>query len=508
MLWSKQFYYYYIPRWLNGDPGQPPPPFQRHWGRNHDWTHFRSVHILSMPDKWEYPWFAAWDLAFQSVVLARLDPAFAKDQLRTLHSGAFRRADGSLPAYEWNFDDVNPPVQAWATWRIFEIEKNTIGRGDGDLSFLTEMFEPLRAAYNWWMNQKDTDGNDLFTGGFLGLDNIGIFDRSKPLPDGGQLEQSDATAWAASYALQMLRIALELAKKTPETTYYQEQAFGFFQHFLQISYAIGSPDDQRTLWDDTDGFFYDTLRMPDDSFFPLKIRSIVGLIPLLAVYTIEDKDLASLPLFKSKVTEFLAQNPELASMISRWHDVHGEKRLLSLLRGHRTKCLLQRMLDPAEFLSDFGVRSLSKEHEKHPFRLHWLGQELSVGYLPGESNSGMFGGNSNWRGPVWMPLNFLLIEALHEFYAYYSDDFKVECPVGSGHFLSFREVAIFLAKRLINLFRANDSGSRPLHGAEKRYAEDPYFKNLLLFYEYFDGDTGRGVGASHQTGWTGLVAEL
>ncbi|MEI6407953.1 MAG: glucosidase [Bacteroidota bacterium] len=514
MLWSKQFYHYHIPRWLHGDPGQPAPPRERLYGRNHDWPHFESAHILSMPDKWEYPWFAAWDLAFHCVVFARLDPEFAKDQLRTLHSETFRRADGSVPAYEWNFNDVNPPVQAWAAWRIFETEKNMhppTPNGNGDRHFLAELFPALRAAYDWWLSQKDADGNDLFGGGFLGLDNIGVFDRSQPLPDGARLEQADATAWAAFYSLQMLRISLELAKEPLWAEYYQQQAFDFFQHFLQIAYAIGSPDDQRTLWDDADGFFYDTLRMTaghEDAYFPLKVRSAVGLLPLFAVLTLDERELNELPLFKAQTDAFLTQNPDLASMVSRWHDVNGDKRLLSVLRGHRTKCLLKKMLDPAEFLSDHGVRSLSKFHLENPFEVNWLGQDLSVTYLPAESDSGMFGGNSNWRGPVWMPVNFLLVESLREFHRYYSDDFRVECPVGSGQMLSLAEVADLLSARLLDLFKRDENGKRALHGSETRYAEDPNYKDLLLFYEYFDGDSGRGVGASHQTGWTGLVAEL
>ena len=507
MLWSKQFYHYHIPQWLYGDPGQPSPPPQRLHGRNHDWPHFKAAHVLSMPDKWEYPWFAAWDLAFHCVAFARIDPAFSKNQLRILHSELFRHDDGSIPSYEWNFNDVNPPVQAWAVWRVFEMERGQTHQA-GDLTFLLDLFEPLRGAYRWWMSQKDIDGNDLFSGGFLGLDNIGVFDRSQPLPDGNQLEQADATAWAAFYALEMLRISLELAKDKENTAYYQEEACGFFHDFLRIAYAIGSPEDNRTLWDDNDGFFYDALRLPDGSDYSLKIRSVVGLIPMLAVLCLDDQELVELPLFKAKTDALLEENPELASMISRWHDMNGDKRLLSLLRGHRMKGLLRKMLDPNEFLSDFGVRSMSKYHLDHPFQMNWFGQDLSVSYLPAESDSGMFGGNSNWRGPIWMPVNFLLVESLRAFHQYYSDDFRVEFPIGSDETLSIQEVAQMLTRNLFRIFKADTQGARPLHGSELRYQNDPWFKDLLLFYEYFDGDNGRGVGASHQTGWTGLVSVL
>lgn len=507
MLWNKQFYYYSIPPWLDGDPGQIPPPNERQNGRNHDWRHFAAAHILSMPDKWEYPWFAAWDLAFHCIPLARLDAEFAKQQLILLHSPGFQRTDGSIPAYEWDFNDVNPPVQAWAAWHIYEIDRTNNGH-DGDVLFLQTLFAPLRAAYNWWLNQKDADGDDLFSGGFLGLDNIGVFDRSKPLPEGDSLEQADATAWTAFYSLQMLRIALELAKLPEQSEHYQEEAFNFFQHFLQIAYAIGSPEDQRTLWDDADGFFYDTLRFPDRSHLPLKVRSIVGLIPMLAVLTLDEKDLQNLPLFTFNVALFLADNPDLAGMISRWHDVQGEKRLLSLLRGHRLKCLLKRMLDPNEFLSPFGIRSLSKIHDNSPFTLAWLGEPQTVKYLPSESDSGMFGGNSNWRGPIWIPINYLLIESLQHFHQYYSDDFQVECPVGSGQTLNLQEVADLLSNRLLNLFSVNAEGHRPLHGMEVQYQTNPHFWNLLQFHEYFDAEQGKGLGASHQTGWTGLISAL
>ncbi len=507
LVWSKQLYFYQIPRWLAGDPGQPAPPAQRRWGRNADWPHFEAAHVLSMPDKWEYPWFAAWDLAFHCVAFARIDPGFAKDQLRVLFSEKFLRDDGNIPAYEWNFSDVNPPVQAWAAWRVFEIEQTS--GGVGDLDFLESLYPKFRLAYDWWFAQKDADGNDLFSGGFLGLDNIGVFDRSKGLPGDSTLEQADATAWAGFYSLQMLRIALKLAQNLPKhAEFFQNEAFGFFEHFLKIAFAIGSPDDERTLWDDTDGFFYDNLRLSDGTHFSLNVRSVVGLVPMFSVLVLDDGELDGLPIFKEKAEAFLAANPDLASMISRWHEVQGDKRLLSMLRGHRLKCLLRRVLDAREFLSDFGLRSLSRWHLDNPFTLDWLGQNLQVRYLPGESDSGMFGGNSNWRGPIWMPVNFLLIESLREFHAYFSDDFQVECPVGSGQMLNLNEVADFLSARLLKLFQRGPDGKRPLHGGSRRYGSDPFFKDLLLFYEYFDGDTGRGCGASHQTGWTALAANL
>jgi hypothetical protein len=502
MLWSKQFYYYYVPTWLEGDPGEPPPPAERLDGRNSDWQNFESQCILSMPDKWEYPWFAAWDLAFHCIPLARLDANFAKSQLEILFSDQFRRREGQLPAYEWNFSDVNPPVQAWAVWKVFDIERQA---GKTDLDFLRRMFTSLAANYTWWITQKDSDGNDLFSGGFLGLDNIGVFDRSQALPSGDRLEQADATAWMAFYSMYMIRIALELGRKDAA---YQDVAMQYFDHFLQIAAAIGSTGGDRDLWDDTDGFFYDMLRFPDGSSEPLKVRSAVGLIPLFAVLTLSDADLAATPVFKQKAEAFLTDHPDLAAMVSRWHDTVGDTRLLSLLRGHRTKGLLQRMLDETEFLSDYGVRSLSKYHLDHPFEMDWYGNHLSVSYLPAESDSGMFGGNSNWRGPIWMPVNYLLVESLREFHRYYGADFKVECPVGSGRMLSLSEVADELARRLCSIFQRKNDGRRPVFGSDDHYQQEPAFQDLLLFYEYFDGDDGHGVGAAHQTGWTGLVAEL
>jgi hypothetical protein len=502
MLWSKQFYYYHVPQWLEGDPGEPPPPRERLEGRNHDWRNFESQCILSMPDKWEYPWFAAWDLAFHCIPLARLDPDFAKSQLEILFSDRFRRREGQLPAYEWNFSDVNPPVQAWAVWKVFDIECSS---GKADRAFLRRMYEPLAANYKWWISQKDKDGNDLFSGGFLGLDNIGIFDRSQALPSGDRLEQADATAWMAFYSMYMIRIALELGR---EEETYQDAAMVYFDHFLQIATAIGGTGGDRDLWDEDDGFFYDMLRFPDGTSEPLKVRSAVGLIPLFAVLTLSDADLTATPVFKQKAEAFLAAHPDLAAMVSRWHDTIGDLRLFSLLRGHRTKCLLQRMLNESEFLSDHGIRSLSKYHLDHPFELNWYGADLSVSYLPAESDSGMFGGNSNWRGPVWMPVNYLLVESLREFHRYYGDDFKVECPVGSGTMMSLAEVANELARRLCRIFQAGTDGCRPVFGQDSHYAQQPFFQDLLLFYEYFDGDDGHGVGAAHQTGWTGLVTEL
>ena len=511
MLWSKQLYFYDVNEWLDGDVGQPAPPNQRKDARNSDWRHFSSSAIISMPDNWEYPWFAAWDLAFHTIVLARIDAAFAKQQLLLLVGDNFQHPNGQLPAYEWNFGDVNPPVHAFAAWKVFETDK--ILRGDtGDSVFLETIFQRLLINFQWWVNQKDADGNDIFGGGFLGLDNIGVFNRSDVLPNGETLEQADATAWMAMFALNMMKIALELAKENVVTESksknYQDLAVRFFEQFLYIAHAATGIGGEKDLWDENDAFFYDVIRTKDGKTMPLRVRTMVGLIPLFAVETLNDNDLDAVPNFKSRIEAFLTDNPHLANLTSRWHDQHGSTRLLSLLRGHRTKCLLQRMLDEGEFLSDFGVRSVSKVYQNEPFSMDINGQAVQLQYTPAESDSGMFGGNSNWRGPIWMPVNYLLIESLLKFHVYYGDDFRVECPVGSGKFLSLREVASLLASRLSRLFTPNTEGVRAVHLLHSEYKTDEYFKDLVLFYEYFDGDTGRGVGASHQTGWTGLIAEL
>ncbi len=504
MLWSKQYYFLDIREWLRGDPLQPPPPASRLSGRNCDWGHLHNSDIIAMPDKWEYPWYAAWDLAFHCVVLAEIDPDFAKDQLVLLTREWYMHPNAQLPAYEWAFGDVNPPVHAWAAWRVYEIDRDA--RGQGDCAFLERVFHKLMLNFTWWVNRKDAGGRNIFQGGFLGLDNIGIFDRSAPLPTGGHINQSDGTAWMAMYTLNLMRIALELAINDHV---YEDIATKFFEHFLLIAEAmtkIGGTD--VGLWDDADEFYYDVLELPGNRAVPLKVRSIVGLIPLFAVEVLDGEVLSRLPEFTRRLHWFLDHRPELAQLVSRWM-VEGEedRRLLSLLRGHRMKCLLHRMLDENEFLSDYGVRSISKYHAAHPFVFEHDGDHFSIGYVPGESASSVFGGNSNWRGPIWMPVNFLLIEALRRFHSYYGDDFTVECPVGSGRFITLTEVADEIARRLIRMFCADGNGRRPVLGTDDCFSR-PEFRDCLLFYEYFHGDTGRGLGAAHQTGWTGLVASL
>jgi len=505
LLWSKQFYHYDIDRWLNGDPGQPPPPNGRRNGRNRDWFHLKTHDILSMPDKWEYPWFAAWDLAFHCIPLALVDPEFAKQQLRVLTREWCQHPNGQLPAYEWAFGDVNPPVHAWATWRVYKIEKRVTGRADR--AFLEEVFHKLLLNFTWWVNRKDPEGHNVFQGGFLGLDNIGVFDRSAPLPVAGHLEQSDGTAWMGMYCLNLMTIALELARENPV---YERLATKFFEHFLYVAAALNNLGGEGvSLWDDEDEFFYDVLHGPDGCVLPLKVRSLVGLIPLLAVETIEPDLLERLPSFRAHLEWFLANRPDLASLVSRWQEPGlGERRLHALVRGHRMKCLLKRMLDPNEFFSDYGVRALSRYHLDHPYELHLDGMTHTVRYEPGESSSGLFGGNSNWRGPVWFPINYLLVEALQKFHHYYGDDFLVECPTGSGQKLTLWQIAAEHSRRLTSLFLRDADGRRPIFGSDEYVQRDPHWRDHLLFYEYFHGDTGRGVGASHQTGWTGLVAKL
>jgi hypothetical protein len=506
MLWSKQFYYIDIPEWLDGDPLQPPPPEARKHGRNADWRHLNNADIISVPDKWEYPWYAAWDLAFHAVILAGIDPPYAKRQLLLLTRDWYMHPNGQFPSYEWSFGDVNPPVHAWAAWRVYEIDRERNG-GRGDRPFLERVFHRLMLNFTWWVNRKDVEGRNIFQGGFLGLDNIGIFDRSAPLPSGGTINQSDGTAWMAMYTLNLMRIALELAL---EDRVYEDIASKFFEHFLYIAEAMTNIGGNGIgLWDETDEFYYDVLHLPDGERIPLRVRSMVGLIPLFAVEVLDASVFARLPGFGARTLWFLEHRPQLARLVSRWRDPStGEKHLLSLLRGHRMKRLLLRMLDPIGFLSDYGVRSLSKFHEQHPYVFEHAGHRISVGYVPGEARSGSFGGNSNWRGPIWFPVNYLLIESLQRFHSYYGDDFKVECPVGSGKLVHLGEVASELARRLCRLFLPDAKGHRPIFGASMIEQTDPEFRDHLLFYEYFDGDTGRGLGAAHQTGWTGLVALL
>ena len=502
MLWSKQYFNYDVSRWLRGDPGQFPPPAERWNGRNSDWQHFNAEDILSMPDKWEYPWFAAWDLAFHTIVLAKIDSEFAKRQLNTLFKDTYQHPNGQLPAYEWNFSDVNPPVHAYAAWKIFDNERKEKNNA-GDLVFLEQIFQRLLANYNWWINQKDSDGNDIFSGGFLGLDNIGVFNRSAVLPDGETLEQADATSWVAMFSLNMMRIAIELSK---HNILYQDYAVRFFERFLQIAKAASQVG--GGLWDEADGFFYDCLRNGDGNTQTLRVRTMVGLVPLFAVEILDDTEIRELPEIKQRIEKFLADNLDLSQLVSHWFTVSDDKRLLSLLRGHRTKSLLHYALDELEFLSPYGIRSVSKFYDKNPYSIDLNGQQLSLKYIPAESDSGMFGGNSNWRGPVWMPMNYLIIDALKKFHTYYGDDFRVEYPANSGQLFSLLEIADKLSDRLVSLFRKDANGSRPIHALNKIYTTDPNFQDLILFYEYFDGDNGRGVGASHQTGWTGLVAGL
>jgi len=507
MLWGKQLYYYNVHHWLKGDPMQPPPPPQRLAGRNHTWQHLNNRNIISMPDKWEYPWYAAWDLAFHCISLAVIDPDFAKHQLLLLTHDWYMHPNGQLPAYEWSFSDTNPPVHAWAAYRVYELEKNSNG-GKGDIVFLETVFHKLLLNFTWWVNRKDEEGNNIFEGGFLGMDNIGVFDRSNThLPYGGTLEQADGTSWMATYSLNLMRIALELSMTNPA---YQDMANKFFEHFLHIAGAIANMGDgSEGLWDTEDEFFYDTIRIPGEKGIRVKIRSMVGLAPLFAVEVIDDMILQALPEFAKRLKWLLEHRPDLASLVSRWHEKGSEeKHLLSLLRGHRIKRILYRMLDETEFLSEYGIRALSKYHEQHPYELRVDGQVLRVKYVPGESDSGMFGGNSNWRGPIWMPANFLIIESLQRFHHYYGDDFKVEYPTHSGNMLTLNQISMELSRRIANIFLRDDKGRRAVFGGYEKMQCDPHFKDYVLFFEYFHGDNGRGVGASHQTGWTGLISKL
>ena len=504
MLWSKQFYYFDIAKWLNGDPGQPTPPPQRKQGRNGEWMHLNNADVISMPDKWEYPWYAAWDLAFHTIPLAIVDPEFAKKQLILFTKEWYMHPNGQLPAYEWSFSDVNPPVHAWATWRVYKIDRKLQGN-KGDRAFLEEVFHKLLLNFTWWVNKKDYNGNNIFQGGFLGMDNIGVFDRSSQLPTGGFIEQSDGTSWMAMFTLNMLRISLELAKENPT---YQNLATKFFEHFLYIAGAMANVGNEGiNLWDEEDEFFYDVLHTPDNQRLKMKVRSMVGLIPLFAVEVLDEELFQSNPEFTRRLEWFLHNRPDLANLISRWGEKGKDQRhLLSLLRGHRMKCLLKRMLDESEFLSEYGVRALSKAHE-HPYVFHANNAQFTVKYTPGESDLAMFGGNSNWRGPIWFPVNYLLIESLQKFHHYYGDDFKVEHPTGSGKMLTIQQIADDLSSRLVKIFTKDKDGNRPVFEGQPLHARED-FKDHILFYEYFHGNTGRGLGASHQTGWTGIVAKL
>jgi hypothetical protein len=506
MLWSKQFYYYDVGQWLKGDPAQPPPPAERLLIRNQQWKHLNNADVISMPDKWEYPWYAAWDLAFHTIPFSMIDPEFAKRQLILLTKEWYMHPNGQLPAYEWSFGDVNPPVHGWATWRVYQIDRK-LNDGVGDRRFLEEVFHKLLLNFTWWINRKDHAGNNIFEGGFLGMDNIGVFDRSRPLPQGGHIEQSDGTSWMAMFTLNMLRIALELAKENPV---YQSLATKFFEHFLYISGAMaGVGVDSLNLWDEGDEFYYDVLQTRDDRRIKIKLRSMVGLIPLFAVEVLEEEIIRDNPQFNQRLLWFLSNRPDLANLISRWQEKgRGERHLLSLLRGHRMKALLKRMLDPNEFLSDYGIRALSKTYEKNPYTFHYDGIDFTVTYTPGEAVTSLFGGNSNWRGPIWFPVNYLIIESLQRFHHYYGPDFKVEHPTGSGNYMTLKEVANDLSDRLIRLFKKDSNGRRPAYGGYEKMQKDEHFNKYIWFYEYFHGDNGSGCGASHQTGWTGLVAKL
>ena len=505
MIWSKQFYHFDVNRWLNGDPGQPAPPEERKKGRNKEWRHLNNADVISMPDKWEYPWYAAWDLAFHCIPLAIVDSEFAKRQLILLLREWYQHPNGQLPAYEWAFGDVNPPVHAWAALRVFQIERKR--RGAGDYVFLEKVFHKLLLNFTWWVNRKDPEDNNVFAGGFLGLDNIGVFDRNMKFSDGVHLEQSDGTSWMAMYCLNMMAIALELARNNNA---YEDVATKFFEHFIRIADAmnnIGTSDIK--LWNDEDGFFYDVLHFSNGEQIQLKVRSMVGLIPLFAVETLEAADFEKLPDFKRRVEWFLENRPDLTDWIACMQTPGQEKRrLLSIVNRERLQRILRVMLDETEFLSNYGVRSLSRFHLENPYVLQLDGVTHTVDYEPAESDSGMFGGNSNWRGPIWFPVNYLLIESLQKFDYFYGDDFKIEFPTGSERMLSLWEVAQELEKRLTGIFLPDENKQRPVYGSVEKFQQDEKWRDYVLFYEYFHGDNGAGLGASHQTGWTGLVAKI
>ncbi|WP_158807749.1 glucosidase [Beijerinckia sp. L45] len=506
MLWSKQYYGFNIRDWLNGDPNEPRPPMERLLGRDIAWGHLHSADILSMPDAWEYPWFASWDLAFHCVTFALIDPAFAKAQLVLLTQSRFMHPNGQLPAYEWKFGDTNPPIHALAALQIYDIDRALCGVPDR--MFLRRVFNKLALNFTWWVNVEDMSGRNIFEGGFLGLDNISLFDRSGALPEGGHINQADGTAWAAVYALNLMRMALEIAL---EDHVYEDMAIKFFEHFLLIAGAVhrGIGNSGLGLWDETDGFYYDVLEIPGEPELPLRVRSMVGLIPLFAVEILHQEFRDRLPDFNARLKWLFKFRPDLASLVSRWKDENSANyTLLALMRRQRLNQVLARMLDETEFLSDYGIRSVSKYHLAHPAGVTVHGEEHTVAYTPGESNTRLFGGNSNWRGPIWMPVNFMIVVSLHRYHTFYGDEFVVEHPVGSGNKLTLDKVAHELAGRLTRLFLRNAEGRRPYLGESRIEQDDPHFRDKLLFHEHFHGDSGRGLGASHQTGWTGLVALL
>ena len=505
LLWNKQYYYYVVDTWLEGDPGQPKPPESRQDGTNSNWIHLHTDDVISMPDKWEYPYFAAWDLAFHMIPLAAIDPDFAKKQLERLTREWYMHPNGQMPAYEWDFDGVNPPVHAWAVWRVYTIEQEMYGRSDK--KFLERVFQKLLLNFTWWVNQHDDENNNIFQGGFLGLDNIGVFNRGGDLPTGGVLSQSDGTSWMAMYCLDLLTIALELAL---DNDVYEDIASKFFEHFLYIVDAmnhIGS--EGADLWNEEDGFYYDVLQLPNGKHLDLKVRSLVGLIPLFAVTTIDQKSLDKLPKFKSRVEWFVNERPQLSRNLACMEGCdNNSRRLLAVVNEERLRLLLEKMLDETEFLSDYGIRSVSKYHQENPYIFETADETYDVTYEPAESPTKMFGGNSNWRGPIWFPVNYLLIESLQRFDYYYDGDFEIECPTGSGNMMNLWDVASELERRLIKIFLLKEDGARPLYGDFMKFHNDENWRDLLTFNEYFHGDNGAGLGASHQTGWTGLVAKL
>jgi Glycosyl hydrolase family 63 C-terminal domain len=500
MLWSKQFYYYDVEKWLEGDSNQLKPPAERKKGRNTEWKHLNNADIISMPDKWEYPWYAAWDLAFHCIPLALVDADFAKSQLILMLREWYMHPNGQIPAYEWAYGDVNPPVHAWAALRVYQIDKKQTGKGD--TKFLARIFQKLLLNFTWWVNRKDAEGMNVFEGGFLGLDNIGVFDRSQPLPTGGKLAQSDGTSWMAMYCLNLLAIALELAKSDNS---YEDVTTKFWEHFIYIADAMNNLGQEGiSLWNEEDGFYYDVLHLHGQGNMPLKVRSMVGLIPLFAVATIDSETLDALPDFKERFEWFCKNRPKLTANV----EIKDERRILSIANRSRLEQVLKIMLDENEFLSPHGIRALSRYHKDNPYILEVAGNEHRVDYEPAESSSGLFGGNSNWRGPIWFPVNYLLIESLQKFHHYYGDDLKVECPTGSGNMMNLWEVSQELSRRLSHIFLQNSDDKRPVFGDTEKFQRDEHFRDYVPFYEYFDGDTGAGVGASHQTGWTGLVAKL
>jgi hypothetical protein len=502
MLWSKQFYLYDVDKWLEERGSDPFQPTSKAAPRNDQWHHMYNGDVISMPDKWEYPWYAAWDLAFHVLALTLVDPDFGKRQLALMLREQYLHPNGQIPAYEWNFGDVNPPVHAWSTIFTYRLEKARTGQGDRD--WLKGIFQKLLLNFTWWVNRKDRTGRNVFEGGFLGLDNIGVFDRSAPLPTGGHLEQADGTAWMALYCQNMLEIASELALTDPD---YEDMSLKFIEHFYWIASSMAHLGQDTGMWDEEDGFYYDVLRLPDGRSQRLKVRSMVGLLPLCAATTFEGELLAKSPELAKRLRKFLAARPELYAAV---HDptrlgVAG-RRLASILDETKLRRVLAKMLDEGEFLSDYGIRSLSRHHAEHPYVIHADGQEYRVSYVPAESDSGMFGGNSNWRGPIWMPVNALIIRALLQYHLYYGDEFTVECPTGSGRRMNLYQVAEEIAGRLAGIFLKDQKGRRPVYGGARKFQEDPHWRDCLVFYEYFHGDNGAGLGASHQTGWTGVIA--